>query len=357
MFARNISFLYKLLRLNALADHSQLNVRLADHGADYRGKKVPLSITFVTTWHCNLNCIHCGSEINNKKEDKLKTARFLEIIDEMANAGVAKVGFTGGEPLMRKDMPQLIDRCASHNLVTHLVSNSWLVPKHIKTLKKLSLLMLSLDGDRQANDLIRGEGNWDKFVEAIKVCKDNGINVAGLTNLNGANAHMFSQMPAIFEDLDIPWYTQIFYDDYGVGDNANLSKDKRITGSNLGVSDDEAKEIVNQIRNSKNLLSTQRFLDFMEGQHRPISKCYAGISYAIVTPDGEMYPCNPADFDNDFAAVNLIDTEFSEAFSQLKLYRTGCATCTMGCHEEPNYLFSMRPSSLYNAYRATTYNS
>ena len=138
MFARNISFLYKLLRLNALADHSQLSVRAADHGSNYRGKKVPLSITFVTTWHCNLNCIHCGSEINNKKEDKLKTTRFLEIIDEMANAGVAKVGFTGGEPLMRKDMPQLIDRCASHNLVTHLVSNSWLVPKHIKTLKKLS---------------------------------------------------------------------------------------------------------------------------------------------------------------------------------------------------------------------------
>ena len=248
---------------------------------------------------------------------------------------------------------EIIDRCYEKKLATHIVTNSWLVPKHIDTLKKLTLVMLSLDGDEKTSDQIRGDGNWEKFHEAVKIAKENKINIAGLTNLNGINYEMFHRFPEIFAKLNMHWYVQMFNDDFGVGDAANKPPEERVPGSDMAVTQEQANAMVEKIKNSKFLRTTKKYLEFVTGKHRPIEKCYAGIGYVVIDPDGMMYPCNNAIFDKNYKGVSLLENSFSEALQKLPLYRSTCDTCTLGCHIEPNYLFSFDPNAILNAFKAT----
>lgn len=348
-----LSFALKLIDLHLHENWSQSKINIVDHKQAYTGKKIPISVTFTATWHCNLNCVHCSAEINNQKTDKLDTPRFLKLLDEMEEAGVVKIGITGGEPLMRPDMPEIIDKCHEKNFVSSMVTNSWLVAKHIETLKKVSLVMLSLDGDEIINDEIRGKGNWEKFQEAVKIAQANKINIAGLTNLNGINHSMFHKFPKIFGELNMHWYLQMFNDDFGVGEQANLPREERTPGSDFAVTQEQVNDVVQKVAKSPHLRTTKKYLKFMMGDHRPIDRCYAGIAYVVIDPDGMMYPCNNAYFDPDYPGVSILQNSFADAFQKLPLYRKTCDTCTLGCHIEPNYLFSFNPNAILNAYKAT----
>jgi len=118
-------------------------------------KKLPLCLTLSTTYQCNSTCLHCQAENRSPKEE-LDTKEWLRLLEEFRAAGTIKVGFTGGEPLMRPDIKELLASCYNHNFVTTLVSNGRLVPDYLSHLEKLNLLYLSLDGDQEVHDSIRG---------------------------------------------------------------------------------------------------------------------------------------------------------------------------------------------------------
>lgn len=348
-----LNFGFKLLLLHLAADFSQIRLKYSDHSKQYRGKKASLSVTISSTFHCNLNCRHCASEINNTKQDSLSSKRFLNLIDEMAASGVVKVGFTGGEPLMREDMCEILGRCYENKLLTSLVSNSWLVPKYIDKLRRLSVLFLSLDGNKEVDDYIRGEGHWDKFNEAVALAKKNKIPVTALTNLNGMNYKIFDQFPEIFKKLNISWMVGRFEDAFGVGDEANFPPQERIgKGSAYSVPLYDINKMLNRIEKSRKLRTSKKYLDFMRGRHK-ISRCYAGIGYCVISPYGKMYPCFQASFDPDYDGISILDKDFNEAFHKMPLYRKTCNACIVNCHAEANYLYEFNPSSILNAYLLT----
>jgi len=128
------------------------------------------------TKNCNLACIHCISSIGNKRE--LNTQRVLRVIDKLSNLECKELYFTGGEPLFRKDIFQILKEAKGKKFKIGLLTNGTLInSKNIKKIKSLvDEIGLSLDGSSpQVNDQIRGVGTFSQIIKAIKSIKNNRI--------------------------------------------------------------------------------------------------------------------------------------------------------------------------------------
>jgi MoaA/NifB/PqqE/SkfB family radical SAM enzyme len=92
------------------------------------------------------------------KTTELTTAQWVTAIDELGALGCRRIAILGGEPLLRPDLGQLIERIRARRMSCVLTSNGTLVSKHIDRLRQLSTLVLSLDGPEPANDAQRAWG-------------------------------------------------------------------------------------------------------------------------------------------------------------------------------------------------------
>ncbi|MCU0651236.1 MAG: radical SAM protein [Candidatus Omnitrophica bacterium] len=110
---------------------------------------------------CNLSCIHCYSNsANTEYTDELSTQDAKDMILDLESFGVPVLLFSGGEPLMRKDLFELNDFAHGHNIRTVISTNGTLItPALAKKIKagKIDYVGVSLDGIGERNDMFRGK--------------------------------------------------------------------------------------------------------------------------------------------------------------------------------------------------------
>jgi len=141
-------------------------------------------VVFNATRRCNLACAHCYSASTNRADpDELDTDEAYALIDDLAALGVPVLLLSGGEPMMRGDLTQLIDRAARAGIRTALSTNGTLLTGWaVEALLEAGLRYagISLDGLRDANDRIRGRrGAFDEAVAGIRNARRAGLK-AGL---------------------------------------------------------------------------------------------------------------------------------------------------------------------------------
>ncbi|MBD7913706.1 GTP 3',8-cyclase MoaA [Clostridium sp. Sa3CUN1] len=137
------------------------------------------------TDRCNLRCIYCMEEDNNEffeEEDKLTKDEILKIVSVSAKLGVKKIRLTGGEPLVRKDIIELMDEINNIEGIEgiYLTTNGILLSEKVEALKKAGLkgVNISLDSlkEKMFHDLTR-LGDLKKVLSAIEKCLELGIKV------------------------------------------------------------------------------------------------------------------------------------------------------------------------------------
>lgn len=141
-------------------------------------KRTPLLISWDITFRCNQKCKYCGTWASRCPE--LSTGEVLRSIDEFYKLGTRWITFTGGEPLLRDDLQQIVGHAKNKGIRVFVSSNGWRVPEKIAQLKACDRITLSLDGPADVHDSIRGEGSFSKVIEAVVSCRDNRVPV-GLT--------------------------------------------------------------------------------------------------------------------------------------------------------------------------------
>ena len=136
------------------------------------------------TRQCNLNCIHCRADAFPKKKDvkKIIGKQAKKLIDNIALMGCPTLALTGGEPLLRNDIVEIVRYATLKGIKTRIQSNAQLLTKNLADeLKEAGLFSygIGLDGSSaNINDYIRNKkGVFRKSVEAIKILKKRGFNV------------------------------------------------------------------------------------------------------------------------------------------------------------------------------------
>jgi radical SAM protein with 4Fe4S-binding SPASM domain len=173
----------------------------------YLGIKKPISLyaPFLIVWDfthkCNLNCKHCYSNSGAINEEELTTKEALAVVDQLADAGVTALAFSGGEPLSRRDLFEVARHAADRELYVSVATNGTLLTKeNVKKLKQagVNYLDISIDGaSAKTHDEFRGvQGAFDKAVAGLKNCVEADLCVCIATT---ATKNNLEEMPAIID--------------------------------------------------------------------------------------------------------------------------------------------------------------
>jgi len=182
--------------------------KLPSHLLQFSADKKP-----VVVWNmgrrCNLRCVHCYAGSRDiQYEGELTTAEGKALIDDLASFGVPVILFSGGEPLMREDMPELAFYAKEKGLRAVISTNGTLItPEKAKIFKEidLSYVGVSLDGLRETNDKFRGvKGAFDAALEGIRNCRKEGIKVGLRFTINKKNAQEIRGIFELLEKEEIP---------------------------------------------------------------------------------------------------------------------------------------------------------
>jgi len=153
--------------------------------------------------------VHCYAHAKSAPvENELSTSDGIKLIDDLAGFGAPVLLFSGGEPMMRKDLPELAGYAVKKGMRAVISTNGTLITEQAaKTLKEigLSYVGISIDGMEEINDRFRGvKGAFNNAINGIKNCKAAGIKVGLRFTVNKFN---FKEIPKIFnllEDMEIP---------------------------------------------------------------------------------------------------------------------------------------------------------
>jgi 12,18-didecarboxysiroheme deacetylase len=185
-------------------DSSQLPSHLLQFSKDKR----PVVVWNVTR-RCNLKCIHCYAHAKNTSFDnELTTEQGKQLIDDLADFGSPVMLFSGGEPLVRKDLPQLAAYAVEKGMRAVISTNGTLITSETaRNLKKigLSYVGISLDGMEEINDRFRGvSGAFRSALEGIKNSQAAGIKVGLRFTINKFNVNEIPKIFQLLEEMDIP---------------------------------------------------------------------------------------------------------------------------------------------------------
>lgn len=139
---------------------------------------LPLHIVFILDTRCNLSCTHCSSAASTEGSKGYDTEGALRVVDQLAEAGIVDVAFSGGEPLLRNDLESLIAHARKLGLTVGTSTNGYpLTDKRAANLAAsgLNRLQVSLDGTPAVHDAIRGAGAFGHAYAAIGRSKRAGL--------------------------------------------------------------------------------------------------------------------------------------------------------------------------------------
>lgn len=157
---------------------------------------------------CNLKCVHCYNDSGNcKAEDELSTQEAKAVLRDLAGFDVPSVLFSGGEPLMRKDLFELLGYARELGLRTVISTNGTLITANIaKKIKQygVSYVGISLDGVGEVNDKFRGvAGAFERAVQGIRNCQEAGIRVGLRLTLTQRNVQDLERLLDFLEEREI----------------------------------------------------------------------------------------------------------------------------------------------------------
>jgi Fe-coproporphyrin III synthase len=177
--------------------------RLPSHLLQFSKDKKPV-VVWNMTRRCNLKCVHCYAQAKDIEfENELSTDEGKALIDDLANFGSPVILFSGGEPTLRKDLPELAAYAREKGMRAVISTNGTLIDRDLaKKLKAvgLSYVGVSLDGIRETNDRFRGmKGAFDAALRGLHNCQEEGIKVGLRFTINKQNVR---DIPAIFDLLE-----------------------------------------------------------------------------------------------------------------------------------------------------------
>jgi radical SAM protein with 4Fe4S-binding SPASM domain len=178
----------------------------------------PLAVHLEIVGACNLTCTHCFAGVLPRNHDPLTLGEVDGLFHDLARLGSFRLGLTGGEPLLRKDVFEILDAATSHGLHPCLTTNALLINTEIARRlgeRKLVWLNVSLEGpSAQINDAVRGTGTFDAVIEKLAILRRHARFTLAFT-ITRLNAHLVNECAQLAYRLGA--HTAVFRPLYPVG--------------------------------------------------------------------------------------------------------------------------------------------
>jgi PqqA peptide cyclase len=166
----------------------------------------PYLLVAELTYRCPLHCPYCSNPTATRAGNELATADWRRVIDEAAKAGVLHIGFSGGEPLQRADLVELVAAARAAGLYSNLITSAIGLTRHrAEALKQAGLdsVQISFQSDEASlADRIAGTGAHAKKLEAARMVRELGLPLTVNVVLHRANISRLGEIIDLAEALE-----------------------------------------------------------------------------------------------------------------------------------------------------------
>jgi MoaA/NifB/PqqE/SkfB family radical SAM enzyme len=296
----------------------------------------PHHAQWLVTRKCNYRCVGCNVW-KEQDQRELTTEDIKKGLDILKNLGIVELVFSGGDPLLRDDISEIIDY-ASKLFVTTVYDNGSMAVKKIDSLRNVDFVAISIDSlDEAKNDYIKSvPGAWKKAMEAVETLQHEGINVSVTPTISQMNLYEIVDITNYFTQKGIPvWYCLYSYD---------ISVDEkqlfRIGKANdeFVITDKQAMvklcdSLIEMKRKNKKILMTNKLLKALRSlyeEDRRTWECQALKTFLVIDHLGRIAGCHSHNFAG--SVFDLPKKWKSTEFEELRKTYRKCTQCNYLCY-------------------------
>ena len=285
---------------------------------------------FMITWRCTRNCVgsctYCSYTKEYAKDSEVDTKTAKKIVDEIKDFGCEWLGISGGEPLVRPDIFDVIDYAKEVGLEVSLITSGFAFDQErLDKLGKYNVhTAVSIDGTRETNDKIRRKGGYDKAVYAMKKLSELGLLDCIVTTMTKYNIKDMAHPAALAEQFKARMV--VYHNLVPVGRAGTNMPD-------LAPTPDQYEEAFNEIYDLQvklagkvkvnvyapfyaRIVRQKNPMDFWDWfQTGFLGRCSIGGSYMGITENGDYRSCG---FHEGYRLGNVKDKKASQAWDELQ---------------------------------------
>ncbi|MBT3985325.1 radical SAM protein [archaeon] len=305
------------------------------------GFQRPTQVSFAITNRCNLKCSYCYGDYSCRKDKDFTLDQLKSIFFDLKKMGMTQIFLTGGEPLLRKDIDKIVDYLKELNIDIGIVTNAILAPLHLKTLKKVDRVLVSLDGNKKKNDLNRGEGTHNKILKSLELMHKEGIKFSLKIVFNKNSYDQLNYILKLAEKYKTDVETIIPYENFGDKSLYLTETQKKKLLTKIMKYVKEGKRI--KFSHVTHKMSTDVFLkhnkSIINEDNKKYPSCVAGKLYLFIDANGDVYPCNQ--LIGSFKPYNIHDDGLKSAIKHTLTRK--CKICCIPFLNEKRFLNSLQP--------------
>ena len=294
----------------------------------------PVLCNYYVTYRCNAACDFC--DIWEKPSPYVTLENVKKNLQDLKRLGVKVIDFTGGEPLLHRDLPLFLEEAKRLGFTTTVTTNCLLYPKHAEKLRgKIDMLHFSLDSP------VAGEHNrsrnvdcFDHLVRSIYIAKSLGERPDILFTVFNENIHHLPQM----------------YHDFAMKYGLILILNPVFRYNNVGAElSPENLDILSRWGKRKNVYLNDAFIALRRegGNHIERPVCKAASTTVVISPENKMIlPC----YHLEIEAIPIDDNlyalrhspEMKESIAMEGKYKE-CEGCTINCYFQSSFAVDVTP--------------
>ncbi len=280
----------------------------------------PLAVHLEIIGACNLTCTHCFAGTLPRNHDPLKLNEIDILFGDLARLGAFRLGLTGGEPLLRHDIFDVLDSATAHGLHPCLTTNALLITEDIARAfgqRDLVWLNVSLEGpDAETNDAIRGPGTFAGVVEKLKLLRRHARFTLAFTIMK-TNAHTVKRCAELA--CEVGAHTAVFRPLYPAG----VALHHLDLMPSFAQYSNALRELADMDTPSADLHGLDPFSPELREATQPVihtsHTCGAGQHVCSISVQGDVNPCSF--LGAAFNGGNIRETPFATIWRQSQTFQ------------------------------------
>ncbi len=254
----------------------------------------PIWLLLELTYKCPLKCAFCSNPTNlDDLDNELTTDEWKQVIRDAKNMGSMQIGFSGGEPTLRKDLEELVEEASNLGYYTNLITSGiGLTTKRLERLKKAGLRHIQLgmqSSESVTTHWLAGVDCFDKKIKIAKEIKRLGFPMVLNVPISKINIHLVPQIIELAAEIGVEYLELANVQYYNW---ALINRDQ------LMPTQEELIKAETQVIEARQRLGDKMTLffvipDYFEGRPKACMNGWGSI-HLTVAPDGTVLPCSQA---------------------------------------------------------------
>jgi MoaA/NifB/PqqE/SkfB family radical SAM enzyme len=296
----------------------------------------PHHAQWLITRKCNYRCVGCNVW-KEQDQRELSTEEVKKGLDILKKMGIVELVISGGDPLLRPDIAEILDY-ASDRFVTTVYDNGSMAAKKIDALRKVDFVAISIDSlDPAKNDAIKDvPGAWKNAMNSVETLQKEGIRVSVTPTISQKNLYEILDITKYFTGKGIPvWYCLYSFDT-----SVDSKQLFRIGKANdeFVITDKDAmvklcNDIIKEMKTNTNILITKKLMEALRALYEDDMrtwKCQALKYFLVVDHLGRISGCHNHNFAG--SVFDLPKQWKSRKFKELREIYHDCTQCNYLCY-------------------------